>query len=206
MQAAPFTRGVGLHFRFLNKARVVRRAAAGSSQQCSRLLTQCRSANLSSHEKQILHSLRRSPWLLPRRSFNPNPGRPAWLHKSPGAARVDSWLIRSGAWNICGKEEPCSAALNRSATCPYPVADSRAKLLVLAQLEQYWHDRLTFPTGRFDPAWVRAAAAQHARMATGVPAGQHLKLNLANPNALSTDQFYRTRSATGANDRLLWLF
>jgi hypothetical protein len=43
--------------------------------------------------------------------------------------------------------------------------------------------RLTFPTGRFDPAWLRAAAAQHARLATGVPAGQHLKLDLANPSS-----------------------
>ena len=25
----------------------------------------------------------------------------------------------------------------------------------LAALETYWNDRLTYPTGRFDPAWVR---------------------------------------------------
>src|SRR6058998_3115277 len=36
---------------------------------------------------------------------------------------------------------------------------------------------------------VARGAAQHARMAIGVPAGQHLKLNLANPNALSTTNF-----------------
>ena len=34
----------------------------------------------------------------------------------------------------------------------------------LSQMEQYWHDRVTFPTGRFNPAWVRAAAEQHASM------------------------------------------
>ena len=39
------------------------------------------------------------------------------------------------------------------------------------------------------PAWVRAAAAQHARMPSGVPFGQHLRLNIANPNALSTTSF-----------------
>ena len=61
--------------------------------------------------------------------------------------------------------------------------------MVLQNWNSTWHDRLTFPTGRFDPAWLRAAAAQHARMATGVPAGQHLKLDLANPNALSTTNF-----------------
>ena len=72
---------------------------------------------------------------------------------------------------------------------PVPGSDTRDEASGLAELEQYWHNRLTFPTGRFDPAWLRAAAAQHARMAAGVPAGQHLKLNLANPNALSTTNF-----------------
>jgi len=50
-------------------------------------------------------------------------------------------------------------------------------------------NRLTFPTGRFDPRWVRAAAAQHDRMQSGIPFGQHLKLDLNNPNALSTTGF-----------------
>ena len=72
---------------------------------------------------------------------------------------------------------------------PVPGGNLQGEAAGLAQLEQYWHDRLTYPTGRFDPAWVRAAAAQHARMTSGVPAGQHLKLNLANPNALSTTNF-----------------
>src|SRR6266516_2729591 len=70
-----------------------------------------------------------------------------------------------------------------------PGSSSESEAAGLEQLEQYWHDRLTFPTGRFDPAWVRAAAAQHAQMTSGVPAGQHLKLDLANPNALSTTNF-----------------
>ena len=72
---------------------------------------------------------------------------------------------------------------------PVPGAGSHSEADGLAQLEQYWHNRLTYPTGRFDPAWVRAAAAQHAGMTSGVPAGQHLKLNFANPNALSTTDF-----------------
>src|SRR5947208_4146312 len=72
---------------------------------------------------------------------------------------------------------------------PVPGGRSQSEAAGLEQLEQYWHDRLTFPTGRFDPAWLRAAADQHARMASGVPAGQHLKLDLANPNALSTTNF-----------------
>jgi hypothetical protein len=72
---------------------------------------------------------------------------------------------------------------------PVPGANTREEATGLALLEQYWNDRLTFPTGRFNPAWVRAAAAQHARMPSGVPFGQHLKLNVGNPNGLSTTSF-----------------
>src|SRR5437773_10869535 len=72
---------------------------------------------------------------------------------------------------------------------PVAGARSQSEAAGLEQLEQYWHDRLTFPTGRFDPAWVRAAAAQHAQMTSGVPAGQHLKLDFANPSALTTTSF-----------------
>jgi hypothetical protein len=72
---------------------------------------------------------------------------------------------------------------------PVPGRNTQEEASGLARLEQYWNDRLTFPTGRFNPAWVRAAARQHARMPSGVPFGQHLRLNLANPNALSTTSF-----------------
>jgi len=82
------------------------------------------------------------------------------------------------------------ARLDQSARyMPVPGASTREEAAGLAQLEQYWFDRLTFPTGRFNPAWVRAAARQHARMPRGVPFGQRLKLNLANPNALNTTSF-----------------
>lgn len=46
----------------------------------------------------------------------------------------------------------------------------------LGRLEQYWNDRLTYPTGKFDPSWVRAAAAQHALMPIAVPAGNFSRL------------------------------
>src|SRR5215471_20677188 len=59
----------------------------------------------------------------------------------------------------------------------------------LSQMELFWNDRVTFPTGRFNPAWVRAAAAQHASMPAGIPFGRHVKLNMGNPNALSTTSF-----------------
>jgi len=72
---------------------------------------------------------------------------------------------------------------------PVPGARSQGEAARLAQLEQYWQDRLTFPTGRFNPAWLRAAAAQHARIPSGVPAGLRLKLNPANPLRLTTTNF-----------------
>src|SRR5437667_2138334 len=90
---------------------------------------------------------------------------------------------------IAGRDTALRSVSKPDRYMPVPGADSRDEAARLAELEQYWHNRLTFPTGRFDPAWVRAAAAQHARMTSGVPAGQHLKLDLANPNALSTTDF-----------------
>src|SRR5438094_1634302 len=72
---------------------------------------------------------------------------------------------------------------------PVPGQRPETEAANLGRLEQFWNDRLTYPTGRFNPAWVRAAAAQHARMPSGVPLGRHSKLNMANPNALSTTSF-----------------
>ena len=37
---------------------------------------------------------------------------------------------------------------------PVPGRNAREEASGLARLEQYWNDRLTFPTGRFNPAWV----------------------------------------------------
>src|SRR5438094_1772600 len=72
---------------------------------------------------------------------------------------------------------------------PVPGNDLQGEAERLAELEQYWQDRLTYPTGRFDPAWVRAAAAQHARMASGIPVGTHQKLSRANTLALTATSF-----------------
>ena len=41
----------------------------------------------------------------------------------------------------------------------------------LGRLEQYWSDRVTYPTGNFDPTWVRQAADQDALVSRSVPAG-----------------------------------
>src|SRR3954449_5800867 len=72
---------------------------------------------------------------------------------------------------------------------PVPGGKGQSEAVGLERLEQYWHDRLTFPTGRFDPAWVRAAASQHARMTSGIPAGIYARRNPAGPLPLTPDNF-----------------
>ena len=88
---------------------------------------------------------------------------------------------------------------------PAPGGDLQGEAAGLVELQQYWHNRLTFPTGRFDPAWVRAAAVQHARMSAGVPAGVPAPLNPHSALALSTTSFTalgpRPLRMTGCSDR-----
>jgi hypothetical protein len=72
---------------------------------------------------------------------------------------------------------------------PVPGIRPEAEAADLARLEQFWNDRLTYPAGRFDPAWLRAAAAQHARLSIGVPAGVPALLNPLSPLALTTTGF-----------------
>src|ERR1017187_9965214 len=77
--------------------------------------------------------------------------------------------------------------------------DPENEAIDLGRLEQYWSDRLTYPTGNFNPAWVRQAAAQHERIPRGIPAGNFTKLSAkanvkgrlasVSPLALSTTSF-----------------
>jgi hypothetical protein len=41
------------------------------------------------------------------------------------------------------------------------------------QVAQFWHDRVTYPTGKYNPGWLRRAAAQDAHVPRGVPGGRH---------------------------------
>src|SRR5262245_2430009 len=76
---------------------------------------------------------------------------------------------------------------------PVPGDNLQGEAARLAELEHYWHDRLTYPTGRFDPAWVRVAAAQDSRIARGIPAGSYQKRNPSHPSPLG----YTTFTALG---------
>jgi hypothetical protein len=50
----------------------------------------------------------------------------------------------------------------------------------LDRMEAEWNNRLTYPTGRFDPAWVRLAALADARIARSIPFGAQTNLRLGN--------------------------
>src|ERR1017187_10271295 len=77
--------------------------------------------------------------------------------------------------------------------------DPENEAIDLGRLEQFWSDRLTYPTGNFNPAWMRQAAAQHERIPRGIPAGNFTKLSAkanvkgrlapVSPLALSTTSF-----------------
>src|SRR5262245_9497994 len=72
---------------------------------------------------------------------------------------------------------------------PAPGQRPHSEAADLGRLEQFWNDRLTYPTGRFDPKWLRVAAAQHARLPIGVPAGVPAVLNPKSPLRFSTTDF-----------------
>ena len=80
-------------------------------------------------------------------------------------------------------------ASQRARYMPVPGQRPEAEAEDLGRLEQYWNDRLTYPTGRFNPKWLRAAAAQHARLARGVPAGMPAIRNSLSPLALTGTAF-----------------
>ena len=60
----------------------------------------------------------------------------------------------------------------------------------LNRMELEWANRLTYPTGRFDPAWVRRAAEHDSRIARGIPFGARLsQRNTNSPLALNPNNF-----------------
>jgi hypothetical protein len=51
-------------------------------------------------------------------------------------------------------------------------ADEAGESSELLDLMEYWHARLTYPTGRFDRRWLIEAAEQDARIARTIPRGR----------------------------------
>ena len=82
---------------------------------------------------------------------------------------------------------PARRAAAREEMKPEGAGGERYEQLI--EQEEYWANRLTYPTGRFDPAWVRAALEQDANIERAVPSGRvNTKLSLS-PLALSTVGF-----------------
>jgi hypothetical protein len=59
----------------------------------------------------------------------------------------------------------------------------------LGRLEAYWMDRLTYPTGGFDPAWVRRAIDEDASVERAAPAGLRPSLKSDSPLILDVNAF-----------------
>ena len=57
-------------------------------------------------------------------------------------------------------------ALHRSSESPSGESEG------LIGLSEFWNQRETYPTGRYDPAWLLRAAEQDKFVPRGVPAGQ----------------------------------
>lgn len=64
-----------------------------------------------------------------------------------------------------------------------PVAGERGEAEELNRLEEEWNNRLTYPTGIFNPAWVRQAAAQDSLVQRAIPAGIPFQASVAGTNA-----------------------
>src|SRR4051812_29628594 len=67
----------------------------------------------------------------------------------------------------------------------------------LNRLELQWHDRLTYPTGKFDPAWVRQAAEQDAQVSRSIPGGLQRGLLTNGPLSLNPNAFTPLGPAPG---------
>jgi hypothetical protein len=52
-----------------------------------------------------------------------------------------------------------------------PVAGERGEADELNRIEEEWSNRITYPTGVFDPAWLKAAAIQDSLIGSAIPSG-----------------------------------
>ncbi len=67
----------------------------------------------------------------------------------------------------------------------------------LDRIQAQWTDRLTYPTGQFDPAWVRQAVAQDAVIARSIPEGMRPSLKSNSPLVLDVNGFTALGPAPG---------
>src|ERR1043166_2583908 len=77
-----------------------------------------------------------------------------------GAALVAGLIAESVHWTRA------HASAKPAKFMPVPEGTGR-----VSALDSYWNQRITYPTGHFNPAWLRAAARQAARIPSRVPEG-----------------------------------
>ena len=65
--------------------------------------------------------------------------------------------------------------------------ESEEEYEMLLEQESFWHNRLTYPTGRFDPSWVRQAAAQDSQIERGIPTGRQTATDRLQTSPLALD-------------------
>jgi len=72
---------------------------------------------------------------------------------------------------VAGSRHWTGAPASSAAPARYLPVPGGEKGEQFAALDAYWNDRLTYPTGRFNPAWLRNAARQDARIVSRAPSG-----------------------------------
>ncbi len=96
-----------------------------------------------------------------------------------------------GRGHVASNDLEANASQEESLARDMPVPGGEIDDLI--GLERDWHNRLSYPTGRFDPAWVRKAADHDATIARRIPAGVNAakfrQLNAYSPLALDPNGF-----------------
>ena len=115
--------------------------------------------------------------LAKKKPRNSSTGRVA---SAKGSSRASSGRTRRAAAARKKSEKRGEAEVRESASERYEQ---------LLEQEEYWATRLTYPTGEFDPAWVREALRQDTLIERAIPAGRASTRPGKNPLAMSTSGF-----------------
>src|SRR3954471_23995376 len=111
---------------------------------------------------------------------------------------VSALKVRSHATAVAERKD--TGRDDRLPTIPVPGEPGGDENENLGRLEQFWNDRLTYPTGRFNPAWLRDAVAQHDKMESRIPAGNFNKLqprkSVAQKGQRGSSKFAPAQTAT----------
>ena len=74
------------------------------------------------------------------------------------------------------KSERERGDVDRPRYMPVPGRGERGDAEELSRMEEEWNNRITYPTGIFNPAWLQAAAVQDSLIQRAPPAGIPFKV------------------------------